>query len=222
MSKKVIFIVGLVLVIGLLGLAACFNETAKDGKSETPVNTEANNTTATAVNENDSPIKKVDFKNFEYTTMTDSKDGKEGKLVLKEGKLEKTDKANGITLGKVQYADLTNDKKDEAIVTLESVGDDKAKTNMVYVYTLENDAPKMLWSFETKGGEDSGLKGISAEKGNLLVEIFGDAKFEKGKWEITASKEKDKKQFTKTELKWNGKEFAVEGKPEVKDIDSKT
>lgn len=219
MSKKFIAFVGVILLTGLLMfMAGCFNETAEKGTTETK--SETNGKTETALNENDSPIKKFDFKNFSYPLEAESKDGKEKSLTLKDGKLEMTKESNGATLGKIQYADLNGDKVEDAIINLSVEGEKDAKSNRVYVYTLENDVPKLLWNFETPSGEEKGLKAITAENGNLLIEIYGDAKFENGKWAMTESK--DKKTFTKTQLKWDGKAFAVEGKPEVKEIDSKT
>lgn len=219
MSKKFIAIVGVILLSGLLIFTAgCFTETTEKGNTETK--SESNGQTETVSNENDSPIKKFDFKNFSYPLEAEAKDGKGKALTLKDGKLEMTKESNGATLGKIQYADLNGDKAEEAIINLSVEGEKDAKSNRVYVYTLENDAPKLLWNFETPAGEEKGLKDISADKGNLLVEIYGDAKFENGKWTMTESK--DKKTYTITQLKWDGKAFAVEGKPEVKEIDSKT
>jgi hypothetical protein len=214
MSKKVIIIVGLVLALGLLGIVAC-TDTVKEDTNVAPA---TNEKVGTASTDKDSPIKKVDFKNFEYPIMNDAKDGKEEKLVLKEGMIEKTDKTPGAKIGKVQYADLTNDGKEEAIIDVNLEKSEKENVNMVYVYTLDNEKPKLLWSFDASG--DSGLKAISADKGNLVVELFGDTKFVEGKWKTAEAKEDAKKQFTKTLLKWNGKEFVVEGSPEVREVEA--
>ncbi len=216
MSKKFILIVGLVITIGLLMTNACWTETVKEENGEDV------NKPELAVNETDSPFKRVDFKNFSYPLEIDAKDEKEKSLTLKDGKLEKSNESNGAELGKIQYADLTGDGVDEAIIDLGITEDKNAKSNVVYVYTLEDEKPKLLWSFETKGGEESGLKAITADNGKLLVEMFGDVKFVEGNWKMADSKEKVKGKYTKTELKWNGKEFVVEGKPEVVAASSKT
>lgn len=212
MSKKIIAIVSFILLTGLLiYTAGCLSETPEDTTSG-----ETAETTETAENGGDSPIKKVDFKNFEYPLKKVEGEKEDKTLALKDGKLEKTEKSAGATVGEIQYAELTGDQMDEAIVNL-AVEGEKEKTNLVYVYTLENEKPKLLWSFDA-----GNLKAISSEKGVLLVEIFGDAKFNKGSFEITAAKEEDKKKYTKTGLKWNGKEFVVEGEPEIKEVDAQT
>lgn len=214
MSKKIIAVAGVIILTGLLMfMAGCFSETTETTETQTT------ETTETASTENESPIKKFDFKNFSFPLEEKDKDGKDLALTLKDGKLEKSEKSAGATLGKIQYADLNGDKTDEAIIKLSVEGEKDAKSTRVYIYTLEDEKPKLLWNFETAGGEEKGLKAISAEEGNLVVEMFGEAKFEKGKWELAESK--DKKQYTKTALKWNGKEFAVEGDPKVLDVEEK-
>lgn len=206
-------IVSLVLISGLLILTGCFGGNATgDETAKNPETNEKNDPTAT-----EAPIKKVDFKNFAYPLKKEAADKEEKTLALKDGKLEKTKDSNGATIGQIQYADLTGDKKEEAIIDLSVEGE--KQTDLVYVYTLENEKPQLLWSFEMPGGTDSGLKAVASENGNLLVEIFGDAKFVKGVWETAESK--DKKTFTKTVLKWNGKEFAVEGQPETLELEKK-
>lgn len=215
MSKKFIIIVGLVLTFGLVLTSACWTETVKDGNVDNDKKTE------TAVKENESPMAKVDFKNFSYPLEIGAKDEMEKSLTLKDGKLEKTKEANGAELGKIQYADLTGDDKDEAIVEVGITGEKDAESDAVYVYTLENDKPKLLWNFETKGGEANGIKEITAKDGKLLVEMFGDVKFTKDGFEMVDSKKEAKGKVTKTEFKWNGKEFVVEGKPEVVEVAAK-
>jgi hypothetical protein len=216
MSKKIILIVGFVITIGLLMTNACWTETVKEENGDTV------NKPELAVNENNSPFEKVDFKNFSYPLKIDAKDEKEKSLTLKDGKLEKSKESNGAELGKIQYADLTGDGVDEAIIDLGITEDKNTKSNVVYVYTLEDEKPKLLWSFETKGGEESGLKAITADNGKLLVEMFGDVQFVEGNWKMADTKQEVKGKYTKTELKWNGKKFVVEGKPEIVEVASKT
>jgi hypothetical protein len=216
MNKKFILIVGLVVIGSLLFITGC------PGVDTTKTETTNTDKKETATNENDSPIKKIDFKNFSYPLAFDAKIEKEKFLILKDGKSEKTEEANGAELGDVQYADLTGDKIEEAIINLGVMGEKDAKSNMVYVYTLENEKPKLLWNFETKGGEKVGLKEIKADNGKLMVEMFGEVKFNKGTFEQVDSKEKADGKTTKIELQWNKKEFeAVDGKPEAKEEKTK-
>lgn len=218
MSKKLVIFVSLALITGLVVfIAGCTGGTATVEKTETTKQVDPPAKTGTEGADKDSPIAKVDFKNFAFPVKT--ADAKEQTVTLKDGKAAKTAEMAGATLGNILYADVTGDKASEAIIDVAMEGEKDAKTTMVYVYTLENEKPKLLWSFETAGGDKTGLKAITADKGNLMVEMFGDVKFVKGVFETAATTEKGK--YTKTQLKWNGKEFAVEGSPEVLDIESK-
>jgi hypothetical protein len=217
MNKKFIIIAGIVLVTGLLFITGCptgGTETTEGGTENKPEVT---------MNEMNSPIRKVDFKNFTFTKATDSKEKQE--FTLKDGKLEKTEKSAELSLGEVKYADVTGDKKEEAIVEIKTRVKDQDKLNSVYVYTLEDEDPKLIMNFDSS--EKAMLKNVGSDNGSLLVEMFGDAKFENGKWLVTVPKDKLDKEnqptiFTKTQLKWNGKEFAVEGKPEIVQVGAKT
>ncbi len=220
MNKKFILMVGLLVIGSLLFMTGCPAVATDDGDTVNGNTSTVNSETAST--ENDSPIAKVDFKNFSYPLHMDAKDEKEKNLTLKDGKFEKTENSDAAEIGKVQYADLTGDKVDEAIIDVIITGKENAKSNVVYVYTLEDEKPKLLWNFETKGGENSGLKTISADNGKLLVEMFGNAEFVNGNWKVTDSKEKESGKVTKSEFKWNGKEFVLEGKPEIVEAASKT
>lgn len=210
MSKKLITIIGLLVIGSLVFVVGCFDTSTKETKE-----------TKETVKNEESPMKKVDFKNFSFPIAIDAEDDKEKTLTLKDGKAEKTKDSMGAELGEVQYADLTGDNMEEAVINLGLTGEKDAKSNMVYVYTLENEKPKLLWNFETKAGDKVGLKEIKAADGKLLVEMFGDVKFEKGNFEVAESKEATDK-TTKIELQWKEKQFeAVEGKPEVKEGEKK-
>ena len=95
--------------------------------------------------------------------------------------------------------------------------------SIIYFYTLQNNKPKLLWSFGTGDRADGGLKKIYVENGELIVELFGENKFVDGKWESHIPKEKFRgaccpSLYTETHFKWNGKKFIVEGKPAIFDI----
>lgn len=217
MSKKFILFVGLFVIGSLLFITGCPAVATDDGETVKGNTSTENSETAS----NESPIAKVDFKNFSYPLNMEAVDEKDKNLTLKDGKSEKSENSNAAEIGKVQYADLTGDKVDEAIVDVILTGEKDSKSNMIYVYTLEDEKPKLLWNFETKSGEKIGLKTISADNGKLLVEMFGNAEFVDGKWKMTESKEKAIENFTKTEFKWDGEKFVLEGKPEVVEANSK-
>ncbi|MEZ5426227.1 MAG: hypothetical protein R2747_08185 [Pyrinomonadaceae bacterium] len=227
MNKKFIGIVSFVLIAGLvLILVGCPGGSGQGGGGEKTEKNSAADPGEKAPVEKDAAIKKVDFKNFTYPWTKDFAQEKEKDFTVKDGSLKIKEDSGGLTVGKILYADLTGDSLAEAIVEVTMTGGNSS-SNLVYVYTLENEKPKLLWSFDAGGGAEGGLRAVSPEKGNLVVEIFGDAKLVKGDWEASVPKDKFKGKccptiYTKTALKWNGKEFVVEGKPEVLDIEDKT
>ncbi|HRH40334.1 MAG TPA: hypothetical protein PKY82_01725 [Pyrinomonadaceae bacterium] len=166
-------------------------------------------------------IRKVDFKNFTYLYPDESET-----FTLKDGKLEKTEDIDGAILGKIEYGDVTNDKNEEALINIQPITGGNCQCVMVYIYTLENKKTKLLWSFETYDRAQGGFKRTYSENSNLVVETFGDNKFENGKWDFRISKDKPTglccpTAFTKIVFKWNGEKFVPFGKPQVFDYDWK-
>ena len=92
-----------------------------------------------------SPIRKIDFKNFTYPDAESYpgfklRNGEKPYIHLKE---------DGIELGKIDYADVTNDGVEDAILFMSIQTGGSAIPNIVYFYTLQNNKPKSLWSFMT-------------------------------------------------------------------------
>ncbi|MDQ2921338.1 MAG: hypothetical protein M3R52_06990 [Acidobacteriota bacterium] len=71
------------------------------------------------------------------------------------------------------YGDVTADGLDDAIVVLTESIHGSAIPYFVYVYGLERDKPKLLWSFYAGERGDGGLQKISADRGELVVELYG-------------------------------------------------
>lgn len=168
------------------------------------------------------PISRVDFKNFAFPETN----GYE-RFKLKNG--EKPfifGKEDGVDLFKTEYADLTGDDNEEAILTMSIQTGGSAIPNLIYIYTLKDDKPKPLWNFMTGDRADGGLKKLYVENGELIVELFGDSKLVNNKWSFYIPKEKylgDGRPsiYTRNRFKWNGKKFVLEGKPELFDYDMK-
>jgi len=98
--------------------------------------------------------------------------------------------------------------------------------DMVFIYTLQNKTPKLLWSFDTWDKADGGFKRAYAENSELIVELFGDDKFENDEWEFDFPKGKVigyccPTAYTKIRFKWNGEKFTAQGTPELFDYDWK-
>lgn len=171
-----------------------------------------------------SSISKIDFKNFTYP-WTEGQKIDEETFTLKNGeKAIDFDKSNGASLDKIEYGDVTNDGEKEAMISIAPETGGNCQCEMVFIYTLENKKLKLLWSFDTWDRAIGGLKRVYAENGELIVEVFGDDKFENDEWEFSLPKEGAgglccPTTFTKFRFKWNGKKFVVEGKPEMFDYD---
>jgi len=82
----------------------------------------------------------------------------------------------GFTFESASYADLTGDGNDEAIIVLMYHTGGTQTTNYVYVYTFEEQRPKLLAYCHTGNRSDSGLYGVSARNGLLVLELLDPAK----------------------------------------------
>jgi len=113
----------------------------------------------------DSPIRKIDFRNFTYTwTKTFGDVGKTFTLADGEKKLE-DDRL--LTLKSVVYGDLV--ERGEAIITI-WVEDDNATSEMLFVYKMEGDKSKMIQSFEFS--EDTHLATAFVAHGELVITTY--------------------------------------------------
>lgn len=165
-----------------------------------------------------SPVRKVDFRNFAYAYPQDSSE----KFALVDGKKERTESEDGARLGKIEYGDVTNDGEEEALLRISPDTGGNCQCEMVFVYTLENGKPKLLWSFDTEDRAAGGLKKTYAEKGKLVVETFGDTRFENGEWDFRMPEGRAgglccPTAYTKISFEWNGEKFAPAGEREIHD-----
>lgn len=164
----------------------------------------------------DSPIRKIDFENFSYPKTADYINFK-----LKNG--EKSFGCNeGIGLGKIEYAEVTGDKKEDAILFMSIQTGGSAVPHLIYIYTLESGKPKLAWGFMAGDRAEGGLKRTYAENNLLIVETFGDNKFENEKWNFNLPEKYDRGLccpivYTKIRFNWNGEKFVVQGTPELLD-----
>src|SRR5207249_5569175 len=65
------------------------------------------------------------------------------------------------------YGDVTGDGADEAMVVLTVNIRGTAIPYYVYVYTINGNKPKLLWSFDTGDRAQGGLRRVFAEAGRL-------------------------------------------------------
>jgi len=167
-----------------------------------------------------SKIEEVDFKNFSYSYGENDKN----KVTLTNG-----EKPYGglddlaFSFNRAQFADLTKDGSNEAVVVLLH-GNGAIASNVVAVYTLENQQPKKIWSFYLGSETNGRLKDIYVLEGNLIVEVFGKNEFDSDRNEFKFSKDFSPaeafccpKNFTRFVFSRNGEKFVSQEKPQVFD-----
>lgn len=82
----------------------------------------------------------------------------------------------GFTLQSVNFAKLTGDEHEQAIVVLHYRSGGTQKTDYVYIYSLTAGKPKLLAYFHAGDRADSGLCKVFGENGRLVVELFDPEK----------------------------------------------
>ncbi len=167
----------------------------------------------------DSSIRKIDFKNFSYP-QTDEYES----FRLKDGTKNPKKDEDGARLQNIEYGDVTNDGIEDALIDISPLMDGNCQCEMVFVYTIKNNKHKLLWSFNTWDRAEGGFKKAYAENGNLVVETFGDNKFENDKWNFNFPKDKFNPYccptaYTKIVFKWSGEKFVPLGESQVFDYD---
>ncbi|MGH9605959.1 MAG: hypothetical protein ACRD3N_09695 [Terracidiphilus sp.] len=177
-----------------------------------------------------SSIRQVDFKNFTYPLsghllghdrlqwLGTSKDARLARAPIRlvngsdltksssfvmDGK--EYDQYEGFTLQSVQYADLTGDGKEDAIVVLRYLTGGTQTTNYVYVYALDPGKPKLLAYCYTGDRAYSGLYKVYGEDGELVAELFDPKKAE---GDCCSSG------FVRTRYQWRDGRFEAVGAPE--------
>jgi len=119
----------------------------------------------------------IDFKTFSYPYKFSF--GKRVKVALKNGKYEYDFKIERgwFDLSHVYSSDLTNDRRQEAIVMLWHVAcgvSCDGGSALFYVYSFENHKLKSLWQYETGSlAYGCGLKSFAVKGTTITVELFG-------------------------------------------------
>lgn len=129
--------------------------------------------TPTIVNSNTrrkvSAIREIDFANFEYPL------AKNVRITLRNGKYEGNAQLEDypVTLSHLAYGDVTRDGSEDAVVVVFENVRGSAIPYYVFIYSIVDGSPELLWSFETGDRADGGLRQVYAESGNLLIELYG-------------------------------------------------
>jgi hypothetical protein len=214
------------LMIAAISLACSFSA-AGSNASQAQMNTRVENVKPqpSPAHSTDSPIRAVDFANFLYPAKPIYTDGEKG-FALKDGKYKGRPGLVGaaepfgspypVSLAGIVYGDLTNDGRDEAMVVLAEGVAGTAIPYYVYVFGMNGNHPHLLWASATGDRGDGGLRKIYAEKGDLVIELYGK--------NTTVDEIEDKeeetaaccpKSFTRTRYEWDGTRFRQKGESEV-------
>lgn len=118
----------------------------------------------------------------------------------------------GFTLQSVEFADVTGDGQEEAIVVLHYRTGGTQQTDYVYIYTIAAGKPKLLAYFHTGDRAYSGLCKVSGLDGKLVVELFDP---EKRSGDCCSSG------IVRTRYKWHNGRFEVFGKSERETLEER-
>lgn len=125
-------------------------------------------------------IRNVDFYNFTYPLPKDMIDpaNRKRSFKLKQGELPATRFADGFVnkmgiflAGKIRYGDVTGDGTEEAMIFMSILTGGSALPGIIYVYTIQNNRPQMLWNLTSGDRADGGFRDMYAENGHLVVEL---------------------------------------------------
>ncbi|MEP6850589.1 MAG: hypothetical protein ABI999_17150 [Acidobacteriota bacterium] len=210
---------GLFLAVAVLFSIACGHVAETPGKFVDPPPSPAIDLTPTPQSDSNSPIRKIDFKNFRFTGPDDYAET----FILREGEKSFVPrKEDGIHLEQIEYADLTSDGSDEAIIVMSIQTGGSSAPGLVFIYALENERPKCLWKSMTGDRADGGFKSLDIEKGNLVIQLYGDTRLVNGSWK---TKIPDGRMgdccptvFTSSVFTWDGHRFVQDGESVIKEI----
>jgi hypothetical protein len=171
-----------------------------------------------------SAIRRIDFNNFTYPKLPTGKCSM-NEVRLTNGRYDAPESIAGkipsvdcwsVVLGLVTYGDVTGDGEEEAIIELYAERGGTEASEDVYVYTVQEGNPVLLWKFETGDRADGGPRRIAAENGELVIELFGVGtaigKKLYGTEDVGAC---CPKHFTRTRYRWVGNQFQQRGAEEV-------
>ena len=127
-------------------------------------------------------IRSIDFANFTYPSAPHLPTNRRkptftfhhGELTPERNKSGRI--TNWLVLGWVHYLDVTGDGVDDAVADIVWHTGGSAQPDLIYIYTMHQGRPKLLWTFQTGDRADGGLKDIRSENGHLVLELYGKDK----------------------------------------------
>jgi hypothetical protein len=171
-----------------------------------------------------SPIRQVDFRNSSYPKLPTGKCSMD-EVHLTNGKYEAPETIPrkipsidcwSVTLSPIDYGDVTGDGIEEAIVILYAERGGTESSQDVYVYSSRGEEPALLWKFATGDRADGGRRRISAENGELVVELFGvGTAIGKELYGTEDVPDCCPEHYTRTKYKWVENHFQQDGPEQV-------
>jgi hypothetical protein len=158
-------------------------------------------------------IRQVDFRNFSYP--------RTGPLLAHDHlqwldlsakrpiRLSNGKDSAGFTLTSIQFADVTGDAKEEAIVVLHYDTGGTQQTDYIYIYSFGSGGPKLLAYCYTGDRAYSGLYKVYGRNGRLLVELYDPKK---------ALGDCCSSGFIRTRYEWRGDRFLASGRRQFGEI----
>ena len=152
------------------------------------------------------PIRSIDFANISYPHYPVYTDEKKKYVTLKAGEGSPA---------YLNYGDVTGDGIEEAMMVLGIESRGSAIPEIVYIFGLDKDRPKLLWFFETGDRADGGVRQVYADNGELIVELYGKdrvigSNVYRGDEGLCCPSS-----FTRACYEWRGNRFQLKGNPEV-------
>jgi hypothetical protein len=111
----------------------------------------------------------------------------------------------GFTLQSVEFADVTGEGKEDAIVVLKYLTGGTQKTHYVYIYSFDEGKPKLLAFCHTGDRGDNGLYKVYGDRGELVFELLDPKKM---------SGDCCSSGLVRTRYKWHNGRFEGFGAPE--------
>lgn len=172
-------------------------------------------------------IRDIDFRNFYYPSLPTGKcstssvrvrNGTYGSMKNFSPRIIPRGGCWTVDVAPVEYGDVTGDGREEALVVLYAEVGGTESSNDVFIYTLKNAKPVLLWKFATGDRADGGLRRLYAEGGQLVVELAGKNKVIGGDLyspDGTSTGACCPTVFTRTKYRWSRGRFVKSGESEV-------